>query len=165
MIKQEELIKVLLSPSTTSWDELQDKVLQILNIHPASLQLQYCFSNEKNNSLFFNLDSHDDYIGMCGQLRPFVVLRIFSNGKPSKSGGLYTPPHVLPETPGILECLGGTRAKSAYLFQEESGRVHWKPAYSSGVCRICSPHHTTWRTGVGEGDDRALGTFFFFFLN
>ena len=77
--------KGLTLPSTTSWDELQDKASQILNIHPASLQLQYCFSNEKNNSLPFNLDSHDDYVGMCGQLRPFVVPRILSNGKPSKS--------------------------------------------------------------------------------
>ena len=33
----------------------------------------------------------------------------------------------------IPECLGVTRAKSASLFREESGGVHWKPAYSSGV--------------------------------
>ena len=47
--------------------------------------------------------------------------------------GLYTPPPSPPETPGIPECLGVTRAKSAYLFREESGGVHRKPAYSSGV--------------------------------
>ena len=33
----------------------------------------------------------------------------------------------------IPECLGVTRAKLAYLFWEESGGVHWKPAYSGGV--------------------------------
>ena len=52
--------------------------------------------------------------------------------------GLYTPPPSPPETPGIqrtqiLECRGVTRAKSAYLFREESRGVHRKPAYSSGV--------------------------------
>ena len=36
----------------------------------------------------------------------------------------------------IPECLGVTRAKSASLFWEESGGVHWKPAYSSRVCGI-----------------------------
>ena len=164
MIKQEELIKVLLSPSTTSWDELQDKVSQILNIHPASLQLQYCFSNEKNNSLFFNLDSHDDYIGMCGQLRPFVVLRIFSNGKPSKSGGLYTPPmfcRKLPESWNVLVGQGPNRhiysrrslaestgnqhipvesAESVQTFSAEE--VHWTLAESSGITRLQQNNQT-----------------------
>lgn len=77
--------KNLTLPSSTSWDDLQDKVSQILNIHPGSLQLQYRFSNEKNNSLPFDLRSHVDYIEMRNQLRPFVVPKILSNGKLSKS--------------------------------------------------------------------------------
>ena len=56
----------------------------------------------------------------------------------AQGGGLYTPPPSPPETPGIRwtqipECLGVTSAKLAYLFREESGGVHRKPAYSSGV--------------------------------
>ena len=72
-------------PSLTSWDDLQDSVAKNLDIHPGSLQLQYRFSNEKSNSLPFNLRSHDDYIEMRDQLRPLVVPKILSNGKPSKS--------------------------------------------------------------------------------
>lgn len=72
-------------PSSTSWGDLQDKVAQILNIHPGSLQLQYRFSNEKNNLLPFDLRSHQDYDEMSDQLRPFIVPKILANGKVSKS--------------------------------------------------------------------------------
>ena len=72
-------------PSMTSWANLQDKAVQVLNIHQGPLQLQYRFSNEKNNSLPFDLRSHEDYDGMRDQLRPFVVPKILANGKPSKS--------------------------------------------------------------------------------
>jgi hypothetical protein len=72
-------------PSSTSWADLQDKVAQVLNIHTGSLQLQYRFSNEKNNSLPFDLRSDKDFIDMRDLLRPFVMPRILANGKPSKS--------------------------------------------------------------------------------
>lgn len=72
-------------PSSTSWASLRDKVAQVLNIHPESLQLQYRFSNEKNNLLPFDLHSHDEYGDMRDQLRPFVVPKILANGKLSKS--------------------------------------------------------------------------------
>ena len=77
--------KNLTLPSLTSWDDLQDRVSQVLNIHQGSLQLQYQFSNENKNSLPFDLHSHDDYIEMHDQLRPLIVPKILSNGKPSKS--------------------------------------------------------------------------------
>ena len=77
--------KNLILPSLSTWDDLQDKVSQVLNIHPGSLQLQYRFSNENKNSLPFDLCSLDDYVEMCNQLRPHIVPRILSNGKPSKS--------------------------------------------------------------------------------
>jgi len=77
--------KNLTLPSSTSWDDLQDKVSKILNIHPGSLQLQYNFSNDKNNSLPFNLRSDEDYSEMRDQLRPFILPKILSNGRPSKS--------------------------------------------------------------------------------
>lgn len=77
--------KKLTLPSSTSWDDLRDRVSHVLNIHPASLQLQYRFSNENKNSLPFDLCSYNDYIEMCDQLRPFVIPKILSNGKPSKS--------------------------------------------------------------------------------
>ena len=69
--------------------------------------------------------------------------------------GLYTPPPSPPETPGIQrtqipECLGVTRAKSAYLFQEESGGVHRKPAYSSGV-RGIRPDFFRWASPLDSG--------------
>ena|SRR5882762_6490392 len=77
--------KNLALPSSTPWDDLQDKVSQILNIHPGSLQLQYRFSNEKNNSLPYNLRSHDDFIEMRNQLRPFVGPKILKSGKVSNT--------------------------------------------------------------------------------
>jgi hypothetical protein len=77
--------KNLTLSSLTSWANIQDQVAQAFNIHQVSLQLQYRFSNEKNNSLPFDLCSHDDYIQMRDQLRPFVVPRILANGKLSKS--------------------------------------------------------------------------------
>jgi len=72
-------------PSYTSWNTLKDRVAQVFNIHPGSLQLQYRFSNEKSNSLPFDLVSLDDYNEMRDQLRPHVVPKILANGKPSKS--------------------------------------------------------------------------------
>jgi hypothetical protein len=72
-------------PSLTSWIDLKDRVAQVLNLHTGSLQLQYRFSNEKSNSLPFDLVSLDDYVEMCNQLKPFVVLKILASGKPSKS--------------------------------------------------------------------------------
>jgi hypothetical protein len=48
-------------PSFTSWDTLKDKVAQVFNLHPGSLQLQYRFSNEKSSSLPFDLISLNDY--------------------------------------------------------------------------------------------------------
>ena len=77
--------KNLTLSSLASWDNLQDRVAQVLNVHQESLQLQYRFSNEKNNSLPFDLRSHDDYDEMRDQLRPFIVPKILANGKPSKS--------------------------------------------------------------------------------
>lgn len=77
--------KNLILSSSKSWDNLQDRVAQILNVHPGSLQLQYRSSNEKNNLLPFNLRSQDDYEEMCDQLRPFVLPKILANGKLSKS--------------------------------------------------------------------------------
>lgn len=77
--------KNLTLPSLTSWDDLQDRVSQVLNIHPGSLELQYRFSNENKNLLPFDLSSHDDYLEMRDQLRRLVVPRILKNGKPSKS--------------------------------------------------------------------------------
>lgn len=73
-------------PSYSSWDTLKDKVAQVLNVHPGSLQLQYLFSNEKSrNSLPFDLVSLEDYHGMCDKLKPFMVPKILASGKPSKS--------------------------------------------------------------------------------
>lgn len=77
--------KNLILPSLTSWDDLQDRVSRVLNIHPGSLELQYRFSNENKNSLPFDLRSNDDYVEMRNQLRPHVVPRILSSGKVSKS--------------------------------------------------------------------------------
>ena len=77
--------KNLTLSSLTSWDDLQDRVAQVLNVHQGSLQLQYRFSNEKNNSLPFDLRSHDDYDEMCDQLRLHILPRFLANGKRSKS--------------------------------------------------------------------------------
>lgn len=77
--------KNLTLSSLTFWDDLQDRVAQVLNVHQGSLQLQYRFSNEKNNSLPFDLRSHDDYDEMRDQLRPHILPRILANGKRSKS--------------------------------------------------------------------------------
>ena len=77
--------KNLTLSSLTSWDDLQDRVAQVLKVHQGSLQLQYRFSNEKNNSLPFDLRSHDDYDEMRDQLRPHILPRILANGKRSKS--------------------------------------------------------------------------------
>jgi hypothetical protein len=77
--------KNLTLPSSTPWADLQNKVAQIFNIYPGSLQLQHCFSNEKPNSLLFHLNSHDAYVKMCDQLRPFVVPKILANRNPSKA--------------------------------------------------------------------------------
>lgn len=72
-------------PSFTSWDNLKDRVAQVLNRHPESLHLQYRFSNEKSNSLPFDLVSLTDYDEMRDKLKPFVIPKILANGKPSKS--------------------------------------------------------------------------------
>ena len=69
----------------TSGANLQDWVAQVLNVHQESLQLQYRFSNEKSNSLPFNLHLHNDYNEMCDQLQLLIVPRILANGKRSKS--------------------------------------------------------------------------------
>jgi hypothetical protein len=60
--------KKLTLSSLASWADLQDRVAQALNVHQGSLQLRYRFSNEKTNSLPFNLCSYDDYDEMCDQL-------------------------------------------------------------------------------------------------
>jgi hypothetical protein len=72
-------------PSYTSLDTLKDKVAQIFNLHPGSLQLQYRFSNEKSNVLPFDLVSLEDYHDMCDQLKLLVGPKILANGKPSKT--------------------------------------------------------------------------------
>ena len=77
--------KNLTLSSLTSWADLQDQVSRVLNVYQGTLQLQYRFSNEKNNSLPFDLRSHDDYDEMRDQLRPLIVPRILANGKRSKS--------------------------------------------------------------------------------
>src|SRR6266446_3732967 len=77
--------KNLTLPSSASWADLQDRIARVFNVHTASLQLQYIFSNEKNNSLPFDLRSHDEYVDMRDKLQPFVVPKILANGKPSKS--------------------------------------------------------------------------------
>ena len=71
--------------SLTPWAVLQNKVVQIFDIYPVSLQLQYHFSNDKQNLLPIDLNSHDTYVEMRDQLRPFVVPKILANGKPSRS--------------------------------------------------------------------------------
>jgi hypothetical protein len=77
--------KNLTLSSLTPWADLQNRVAQIFDVYPGSLQLQYRFSNEKQNLLPFDLNSHDAYVEMRDQLRPFVVPKILANGKPSKS--------------------------------------------------------------------------------
>ena len=72
-------------PSFTAWDSLKDKVTQVLNNHPGSLQLQYQFSNENSNALPFDLVLINDYNKMRDQLKPFVVPKILASGKPLKS--------------------------------------------------------------------------------
>ena len=69
----------------TLWADLQNKVTQIFDIYPGPLQLQYHFSNEKQNLLPFNLNSHNAYVEMHDQLRPFIVPKILANRKPSKT--------------------------------------------------------------------------------
>jgi len=69
----------------TSWVDLQNKVVQIFDIYPGSLQLQYHFSNKKQNLLPFNLNSHNAYVEMHDQLRSFIVPKILVNGKPLKT--------------------------------------------------------------------------------
>ena len=77
--------KKLTLSSSTPWADLQNKVAQIFDIYPGSLQHQYHFSNEKQNLLPFNLDSHNAYVEMCDQLRPFIVPKVLANGKPLKT--------------------------------------------------------------------------------
>jgi hypothetical protein len=77
--------KLIALPSTTPWNVLKDRVAQVFNIHPGSMQLQYRLSNEKPNSFPFDLISLEDYNEMRDQLRPFVVPKILASGKPSKS--------------------------------------------------------------------------------
>ena len=72
-------------PSFTSWDTLKDKVAQVFNLHPGSLQLQYRFSNEKSSSLPFDLISLNDYNEMRDRLKLCVAPKILASGKPSKS--------------------------------------------------------------------------------
>src|ERR1700722_19327820 len=71
--------------SLTPWANFQNQVAQIFNVYPRSLQLQYRLSNEKQNLLPFDLNSHDAYVEMCNQLKPFVIPKILANGKFSKS--------------------------------------------------------------------------------
>jgi hypothetical protein len=85
MTKLEAAEKKLTLSSLTSWADLQNKVAQIFNIYPGSLQLQYRFSNEKQNLLPFDLNSHDAYVEMRDQLRSFIVPKILVNGKPLKT--------------------------------------------------------------------------------
>ena len=77
--------KIITLPSFTAWDSLKDKVTQVLNNHPGSLQLQYQFSNENSNALPFDLVLINDYNKMRDQLKPFVVPKILASGKPLKS--------------------------------------------------------------------------------
>src|ERR1700730_488844 len=77
--------KKLILSFLTPWAGLQNKIAQVFDIYPGSLQLQYCFSNEKQNLLPFDLDSHDGYVEMHDQLRPFIVTKVLANRKPSKT--------------------------------------------------------------------------------
>ena len=77
--------KIISLPSYSSWDTLKDKVAQVLNVHTGSLKLQYLLSNERSNSLPFDLISLEDYHDMCDKLKPFVIPKILASGKPSKS--------------------------------------------------------------------------------
>ena len=70
--------------SSTAWVDMRNRVAEVFNIYPGSLQLQYRLSTDKQNSLPFDLNSHKAYVEMRDQLRPFVVPKILANGKPSK---------------------------------------------------------------------------------
>ena len=50
--------------SSTFWVEVKHKVAEKFNVYPASLQLQYRFSNEKANSLPFELNTEQAYVEM-----------------------------------------------------------------------------------------------------
>jgi hypothetical protein len=120
--------KNLTLSSLTSWANLQDRVAQVLNIHQASLQLQYRFSNEKNNSLPFDLRSHDDYIEMCDQLRPFVIPRILANGKRSKTVRKLVTVQLFNNLKGMEEVSGEKGVKvSSYI--TVTSIVNLRPTY------------------------------------
>lgn len=75
--------KNLTMSSMTLWDDLRNKVAQVLNIFPGSLRLQYRFSNEQKASLPFDLDSDEAYKEMRDKLEPLVVPEILKSGKRS----------------------------------------------------------------------------------
>ena len=70
--------------SATYWQDLHHKIVQVLNIFPDSLHLQYHFSNEQNGSLPFNLDSAESYKEMHDKLKPLIIPEILQNRQQSR---------------------------------------------------------------------------------
>ena len=107
--------KEITLPSYSSLDTLKDRVAQVLNLHPGSLHLQYRFSNEKNNSLPFDLVSIEDYHQMCDKLKPFVVPKMLASGKPSKCVRKLVTVQLFDKGMEGVTTIGGKGAKVSRL--------------------------------------------------
>lgn len=71
------------SSSITPWTALKDKLSEIMNIHPTTLQAQYRLSTENKRSLLFDLTSQLDLDALIIRLRPLVVPPINADGRRS----------------------------------------------------------------------------------
>jgi hypothetical protein len=69
--------------SSIGFYTLRDWVAFILKAHPQSVELQYCFSNDRPLALPCDLTSEQEFQAMVDHLRPLIVAPMLHNGKHS----------------------------------------------------------------------------------
>ena len=109
------------------WDRNFDPSLSDLHPSLGNMDHAHWIINDIQNKIF------PKETGFEGQHEGFVLTRTVHSSTYSTGNSRNPADSTGIRQTQIPECLGVTRAQSASLFQEESGGVHWKPAYSSGV--------------------------------
>jgi hypothetical protein len=69
--------------STISWDNLEERMGEVLNIYLKNLRLQYRLSTDSSKSLPFDLASQPQLDAMITLLRPLIVPPLLASGKKS----------------------------------------------------------------------------------
>jgi hypothetical protein len=75
--------KIEMFSSTISWDSLEERMGELLNIYLKNLRLQYRLSTDSSKSLPFDLASQQQLDALITLLRPLIIPPRLANGKKS----------------------------------------------------------------------------------